>query len=324
MISRAFRLSAAAILLLSAAPQAGDTTYSETRSLPRESSSSGGNRSGRSSSDDDGRGWHFHSEDDEDGPRFTPHLAPHQRGGMLESCLSQESTLSTLLLYPMIAGTCWGFYGIGVSVGHLFSGDAEMEPMRSERWRVGMGFGLGGMWLTEGAGGATLVPHVEVLHALSPGHQVGLRAGFGMALEASTRDYARTAFTEGRAIGEEFDRIAYYDHHAVPVILEYHRTSASGLSLSVGVGAEGIRERIDYIRTRSWQGGERELTEERIRVRPLAGIALGRFGSRDGRVKSRFGFRYQAAFLLPARRSSFPGDNADIRHSLTWDWSWLI
>jgi hypothetical protein len=318
MISGAFRRSAACILLLAALAQA-DTTYSETRSIPRESSGSsgGGSRGGSSSSgdDDEDEGWHSYSD------------VSSTRSGSEGPCSDiemKDAGFAAIIGIPFAYGTCFAFVGLFRSLGHLASGDAEMSGLRAGSWRVGLGFDLGGMWLTEGAGGATLVPHLEVLRALSPGHQVSLRAGFAMALEGTTRDYARTAFTEGRRLGEEIDRIAYYDHQAMPVLLEYHRTSSAGLSLTVGVGAAAIRERIDFNRTWTYRIGERNLSEERLRIRPVVGLGLDRFRSWDGRVKGRFGLRYQAVFLMPERRSSFPGDNAEIRHGLDLSWSWLI
>jgi hypothetical protein len=236
----------------------------------------------------------------------------------------QINSFTALLTLPIAYGVCHGLKGLAMSHWYLFTGEADMEGFRRGSLRYAVGVDLGAMWLTRGeAGGPTLVPHLEILRTLKPGHHLGLRAAFAMAGEAVGHDYARTAFVNGLPIGDEIDRVADYDTHAVPVTLEYHWTSDAGLALTVGAGAAWVRERLDYLRIWTYKHGDRSATEERHRVRPTASLALGRFASRRDGVWSRFALRYQAIWLNPERRSSFPGDNAEMRHSLTWDWSWL-
>lgn len=317
------------LLALSVPALAGDTTYSETRSIPRESTPRSSSGDGTSTGEPAGStvgswdGWDLGS-DEEDDPRIPNWNGQQGQAGWMKSCLEPGDNLGAVLIFPLQMGFCFTLYGLATSHAHLFAGDAEMDTFRSRPWRFGLGFGLGALWMPEAAGGPPASFHVEALHVLSPAHQVSLRTAFRAGSIFPTRDYARTARVDGIPIGDEIDRLSGYSLMAVPMLLEYHRTGSAGLSLTLGAGAAWISEEVWLSRSWTWRNGGENKVESRVNLLPAFSAAIARFGSRDGRVGRRFAIRYQAEWLRPDRRSSFPGDNTEVAHTLTWDWSWLL
>lgn len=287
---------------------AGDTTYSETRAVPREDRPSGGGDPGPS--------------------------GPVRRGGDGEIDITftgedgEERSLGGVLAGGFFKLCGKGLaYGLGqwaTAHGHLFAGDGDMQALAERPWRFGWGFGFGGEVLPGAAGGIPFAVRFEALRTFDPAHLLRLRIGAFGSMAFPAVDYARTAYTEGRAIGVQQDHIASYSLGGIPATLELLHAGRSGLYLAAGGGVAQLAEEVDLLRSGTWGTGEASLAESRAALRPLVSLAVGRFDDRRrGRMAHSFEIRYQAILLLPERRSSFPGDNAEAAHSLTWEWSWL-
>ena len=313
---------------MAAAAHAGDTTYSDTRAVPRQRESSNPIPSSTGDSHPD-RDHGYDSDDDEDRGGSLEWSSDNPRERFFASCMSQDNmdlkaAMGYVLLLPFRLGFCYGFDNFRQSHIDLFTGSADMETIQDRYWRLGWGFGFGGMRLPNAAGAMPFTLHAEGLHAFSPSRQVRIRLGTFGSLAGATSDYARTAFVGGEAIGTQTDHIRTYSLSGYPLTVEGLLTGAGGLYLAVGGGAMVIREGLYINRSTSYGSPEQEIFDKRMRARPVASVSIGRFQSRGGGRKfHRFELRYEAAWLAPERRSSFPGDNTTALHSLTWDWAWL-
>lgn len=274
------------MLALAAPLRAGDTTYSDTRAVPRGHADSDGGTSGTSEYDfswisiffsrDEKDDAAIGLEDDEEEPRDPD------------------------------------------------SGVAGMPSLADKPWRLGFGSQLGVLLAHDAACGGSSVWHAEALRALSGTRQLRLRAAAFGSLIGPLADYERTILVDGAPVGVQHDSLARYGLSGYPLTAEFLWTNARGMYLAAGGGALVLRERIDVQRTGSDGAAWKPLSEVRYAVRPLVSLGLGRLAARNGgRWFQGFEFRYQAAYLLPDRRSSFPGDNAEVMHSFAWGWNWL-
>lgn len=304
---------------------AGDTTYSETRSVPRERERSspvppsGGSRDYVEDDDEDGH-LHVHFESSEERARAT----------FFQECIEpdENQTLSEaggyILALPFMIGMCYVIDNFRASHVDLFTGSPSMGSLPDRPWRFGWGFGFGAMYMPGAGGGAPFNLHAEALRSFSPNRQLRLRIGTFGAIAGSSVDYERTTFVDGKAIGVQSDSLTGYSQSGYPALVEGLWANNHGLYLSAGAGAVFLREGLYYYRTTDYGVPAEWREEKRKRVRPMLSLSVGRFASRGGGRKfHRFEIRYQAALLLPDRRSSFPADNATASHSLTWDWGWL-
>lgn len=288
---------------------AGDTTYSETRAVTRER---------RDPPSDPGASGPVHRSDDDDDDIDITWTGED----------GEERSLGGILVGGFFKlcgkGLGYGFQHWAIAHGHLFAGDGDMQLLPERPWRFGWGFGFGGEVLPGAAGGVPFSIRFEALRAFDPAHQARLRFGAFGSMAFPAVDYARTAYTEGRAIGVQQDHIASYSLAGAPLTLELLHSGRSGLYLAAGGGVAALNEEVDILRGETWSPDESPLVESRVVARPLVSLSIGRFDDRRlGRMFHSFEVRYQAVLLLPERRSSFPGDNADAAHSLTWEWSWL-
>jgi len=96
-----------------------------------------------------------------------------------------------------------------------------------------------------------------------------------------------------------------------------------GLYLAGGAGIVPLHETIDYLRRRDYGSIEPQQEEDRWQALPAVDAALGRYGGGGRRSFWRFEIRYQAVLHSPRYATPFPGDNADVTHSVTWQWAWF-
>lgn len=311
------------LLLASASPAlAGDTTYSETRSVPRERP--GAPPSGESSPEP------LFDGDNEAGSLSIGDEEERKRQTFLQDCLTPDRIRSAselgfvLVSYPFRLGLCYVVDNFRESHAFLFAGGKDLSAGADRPWRFGWGFGFGALYMPGAAGGMPFTLHAEALGFRSPSTQFRLRLGsFGSLLNAPY-DYERTVLVDGRPIGIQRDSLQYYSYSGYHLLAERLWTGSRGLYLSLGGGAVLMRETFGFTQTTDYGPAPEPREDLRSAVRPLLSLAVGRMDLRGGgRSLHRFEIRYQAALLLPDRRSSFPADNSASTHSLTWDWGWL-
>ncbi len=299
------------ICLISLRTYAADTTFGQTRAIPR----SGQDKvyAGNIDLDSDDR-----SREEE----------PYQT--FFDGCMSGDhlDSFGELLGYfatlPLRLGFCAVLDRFQQSHVDLFTGDADMAALRSRAWRFGFGFGFGAQWMPEAAGGMPFRLNLEVQQSLSPALQMRLRAGTFGSLMQPLVDYQRDILVNGKSLGIQEDHLTSYSHSGYPLSVEGLWTGSHGLYLAMGGGAAYLWERIGYVRMTNGDIEADTAFDSHHLWRPTASLAIGRFASRNGgRRFQRFEIRYQAVLLLPHRHASYPMDNALMSHSLTWDWGWM-
>lgn len=311
---------------MAGALHAGDTTYSETRSVPKERERStpvpppGGSRGLVEEDDDEDGHIHLHYESPEEKIRAT----------FFQECMDPDDfkSLAEVGAYfvslPFRLGLCYVVDNFRASHVDLFTGTPSMGSLPDRPWRFGWGFGFGALYMPGAAGGMPFNLHAEGLRSFSPNRQLRLRIGTFGALAGTTVDYERTAFVDGKPIGVQSDSLAGYSQSGYPALVEGLLANDNGLYLSAGGGAVFLREGLHYYRTSDYGVPAEWREEKREGLHPMLSLGVGRFASRGGGRKfHRFEIRYQAILLFPDRRGPFPADNTTASHSLTWDWGWL-
>lgn len=300
---------------------AGDTTYSRTESVSKsEPSTSPAPTPGSEGSDADITvSYESSSSSAEGGSDFMSQCMGD--GGEYDSW---KAAAAGCLSLPLRAGFCGMLNGIGISHAHLFVGNGRMDDWDQGRWRLGWGFGLGAAFMSRTAGGLPLELGLEATRALSERWQLRLRSGAFAHLMASTVDYRRDVFVDGKRIGSQLDVMTGYIQSGFPAFADGIALLGShGLYLAGGAGLVSLHETIDYMRRKDYGPAEPEREEGRWQILPALDLGLGRYGGGGSRSFWRFEIRYQAILHFPQRMTSFPGDNADVTHSVTWQWAWF-
>jgi len=231
---------------------------------------------------------------------------------------------ASIMAIPFRAGFCGLAYGLFSSHAHLFAGEGSMEDWDEGRWRLGWGFGLGAAFLPGAAGGLPLELNLETTDAISEDWQLRLRSGVFANLMGTSVDYRRDVFVDGKRVGSQLDVMTGYTQSGASAFVDGVRfLGGRGLYLAGGAGIIPLHETIDYTRRMDYGPVEPQLQEDRWQVLPAVDAALGRYGGGGRRSFWRFEIRYQAILHFPQRMTSFPGDNADVTHSLTWQWAWF-
>lgn len=325
------RLTLLCLLLLPvSALRAGDTTFSDTRAVPRERYSPGPVSAAPSQPSEDRSDIDSHWEGEDDREYS---VSPHAAGSkerFFSSCMEPgemeglKEVGGYLVTAPFRMGFCYLGYSMWRSHADLFAGGADMQALPERRWRAGIGFGFGALYMPGGAGGMPFSLHAELLHIHSPRVQGRLRLATFGAPAGALYDYERYVFVDGRPVGVQRDRIQSYSISGYPLLAEGLWSGARGLYLGAGGGAVLARESIGYLRSLGATAEGELRTETRRLILPAASLSVGRFSSLGmGGSLHRFEIRYQAMLHPPRHRTSFPGDNASVTHSLTWDWGWL-
>jgi hypothetical protein len=307
----------AAIAIFGSPVFAGDTTYSRTESVSKSYSASSSTPGTDGS--DEGVSESYESSGSSGGDGFMSQCME----GSGESNSLHEVAL-VLMTLPFRAGFCGMAYGIGISHAHLFVGNGHMDDWDEGRWRFGWGFGVGLAFLPRTAGGLPLELHLEATEALSEYWQLRLRSGAFAHLMSPSVDYRRDVFVDGKRIGSQLDVMTGYIQSGFPFFADGIALLGShGLYLAGGAGFVALHETIDYTRRKDYGYLEPDREDARWQVLPAMDLGLGRYGGGGPRSFWRFEVRYQAILHFPERLTSFPGDNADVTHSVTWQWAWF-
>jgi hypothetical protein len=244
-------------------------------------------------------------------------------GGDTEAASLKEA-LGGILALPLRAGFCAMLYGLWTSHAHLFTGEGDMDEWPEGRWRLGWGFGLGAAVMPGAAGGLPLELGLEATGALSENSQLRFRSGAFAHLMGPSVDYRRDVFVDGKRIGSQLDVMTGYIQSGFPAFADgIWLLGDHGFYLGGGAGLVALHETIDYVRRKDYGPPDPPREEGRWRVLPAVDASLGRYGGGWRRSFWRFEIRYQALLHFPLRMSSFPGDNAQVTHAVTWQWAWF-
>jgi hypothetical protein len=305
-----------AVLLLSTCkPYGSDTTYSETRQVPKK------REPYVSVSPETGSESHINSFDSEEGPNNQTFMQECMSPGEIKSFSALGGYIVSA---PFRLGFCYVADNFRISHINLFNGTPEMSSLPNREWRFGWGFGFGFMYMPQTAGGMPFTLHAEALRSFSPRNQWRLRVSSFGSILGTTSDFARTVSVNGNPIGVQQDHLTHYSQSGYPMLMEKLWTNENGLYFSLGGGTVYQQEELHFAQSTDYGIAPVELSENHSGFKPIASLCIGRFDSRaNGKKFHRFELRYQITALFPNHQSSFPSDNTYSTHSLTWDWGWL-
>lgn len=328
------------LMCLALVPCRAETTYGETRAVPKEDRDDGPRQSRDDDDDDDdckGTGSWGGLRGSEKSSGSSLRIRPGAKG--IVSCFALEfepgenatlgSVFGAAMLFPLWYAACPGIYSMVSGPVHIVVGNEEADDF-ADRRRYGLGFHVGWDWSTQTAFGPGTGGHLEAVGPIlkaGPGSlDLRLRGEGALSAQSMQIDYERNVYIDSIRVGVEHDRMEGYSRWAFPVTAEllWH-PGTLGFYLGAGAGAALLRESIDIHRETPVPGGSGGFSASRDSWAPVAAFSIGRESlGRHGKANWYFEIRWQALLLEPRHRSSFPADNAADAHSLGWVWGWYL
>lgn len=201
---------------------------------------------------------------------------------------------------------------------------ADMREWPEGGWRWGLGIGWGGVRVADQGGGYKVDFDGEATYELSREIQMRLQgAGFLGKLKPDV-DYRRDVYVDGKLIGEQYDTTLEFSQMGYSCFSDLLAFFGKAAYFGAGAGAVRLREATYLERGGDFSAAGRPRSEVRWHWLPAVRMALGLYAGGHGeRAFGRLELGYQVSFHNPLYASSFPTDNSQVTHSLTFGFAWL-
>jgi hypothetical protein len=298
-----------------------DTTYSDTRIVPVQNQSTS-----EPSKNENFIRNHKNSSD-------ISNNQPDNRG-FLESCICSGDSIESLkelgiriLLFPLKVTFCATVYGIGVgfyeSNKYLFTGEKTIDSFYQKQMRLGISSGIGMLYLpkiTAGLQGSLdfdfYLPLFRRLHFRE-------RIGVSGSVMNVFSYFERDVFVNDQLIGIQRDQIHDYKNRQFNLsseclITPYDKNGSFFIAFGGGPLFQIEKEKI--IRTNSYSLTDTVFSDYYRNWAPCISFSIGRMATLNN-VFGAYEIRYEGIIYQEKHKTSIPSDNANMAHSLQFNWS---
>lgn len=299
-----------------------DTTYSDTRVIPLQNQSTSHQSNVSSSRNSNYEDSHTISNNQPD------------NRGFLESCICSGDSIESfkelglrILLFPFKVTFCATIYGIGVgfyeSNKYLFTGEKTIDSFYQKQIRLGISSGIGMLFLpkiTAGLQGSLgfdfYLPLFRKLHFRE-------RIGVSGSVMNVFSHFERDIFINDQIIGIQRDQIHDYKNRQFNLLSECLITpydKFGSLYIALGGGPLLQIEKEKIIRTNSDASTNSVFIDYCRNWAPCISIGIGRVATLN-KIFGAYEIRYEGIIYQEKHRTSIPSDNANMAHSLRFNWS---